>query len=263
MKRIYFLLLFSAAVGTVYSQNKTSGMNSFTISAKPQPVTIDPAHTALIIVDMQNDFGAKGGMFDRAGIDISMIRKVIAPISNVLALARKLKLPVIYLKMGFKPDLSDLGNEGSTNRTRHLRMGVGDTIVTADGTKSRILIRDTWNTDIVTELKPQPNETVIYKHRFSGFYKTELDSVLKKLNISQLIFTGCTTSVCVESTVRDAMFRDYACVVLADCTAEPIGNDFPRTNHDASLLLIQALFGWVSSSEELIKSIKTEALAIH
>ena len=84
------------------------------------------------------------------------------------------------------------------------------------------MIRDTWNTDIVTELTPNRGDTVLYKHRFSGFFETELHAILKRSGIKYLIVTGCTTSICVESTVRDAMFRDYSCVLLKDCAGEPI-----------------------------------------
>src|SRR5262249_7281430 len=217
---------------------------------------IDTARTAVIVVDMQNDFGAKGGMLDRAGIDISGIQKVIAPISKVLVSARQAGIKIIYLKMGFRPDLSDLGAPDSPNRVRHLRYGVGQTMRAPDGRESRILIRDTWNTEIVPELKPQAGDVVIYKNRFSGFYQTELDATLKKLGIKHLIITGCTTSVCGKSTVRDAMFRDYLCVLLGYCVSEPIGYDLPRSNHEATLLLIQTLFGWVSDSNEFTKAIK-------
>src|ERR1051325_10570574 len=124
-----------------------------------------------------------------------------------------------------------------------------------DGTEGRFLIRDTWNTDIIAELKPKTEDTIVYKHRFSGFFETELDEVLKSLGKKYLVITGCTTSVCVESTVRDAMFRDYSSIVLEDCVAEPIGYGLPRSNHDASLLVIQRVLGWVSNSNEFIKSI--------
>ena len=117
-----------------------------------------------------------------------------------------------------------------------------------------MLIRDTWGTDIVDGLKPQAADIVIYKHRFSGFYQTELDSILQKATIKHLIFTGCTTSVCVESTIRDAAFRDYHSVLLADCTSEPIGKDAPRSNHDASILVIEILFGWVSTSQQFLEA---------
>jgi len=162
-------------------------------------------------------------------------------------------MKVVYLKMGFRPDLSDLGSFDSPNRLRHMRLGVGTTLRAPNGTESRILIRDTWNTDIIPELKPQANDIVLYKHRFSGFYQTDLDAILKKIDVTQLLITGCTTSVCVESTVRDAMFRDYRCLLLADCMAEPIGNARQTSNHEGSLLVMQMLFARVSSSEEFVK----------
>jgi ureidoacrylate peracid hydrolase len=210
---------------------------------------------------MQNDFGSEGGMFQRAGIDISMIRRAVAPTARVLAAARKAGIKIIYLKMAFRPDLSDAGSPDSPNRVRHLLFGVGKAVRAPNGAESRMLIRDTWNTDILPELTPKAADIVLYKHRFSGFYQTELDSTLKRLGVKYLIVTGCTTSVCVESTIRDAMFRDYSCVLLADCTAEPIGHDLPRTNHEASLLVIQTLLGWVSGSEEFIRALPRPAAA--
>jgi len=100
-----------------------------------------------------------------------------------------------------------------------------------------------------------------HKHRFSGFFETDLDINLKRLGTRYIIFTGCTTSVCVESTIRDAMFREYSPVLLADSTGEVIGWDLPRTNHDATLLLIEKQFGWVSSSEEFVKVLRATAKA--
>ena len=229
-----------------------------TLNAKPEPIAINPARTAVIVVDMENDFVAKGGMFDRAGADISGAQKAIAPTAKVLAAARQAGLKIIYLKMGYRPDLSDLGATDSVNRTRHLKFGVGQTIRAPDGRESRVLIRDTWDTDIVPELKPQPNDIVLYKTRFSGFYQTDLDATLKKFGIKYLIVTGVTTSICVESTVRDAMFRDYLCVMLRDCMSEPIGHDLPRTNHEASLLNTEVLLGWVSDSEQFVKALSAK-----
>jgi ureidoacrylate peracid hydrolase len=225
------------------------------LDAERDRIGLDLARTAVIVVDMQNDFGSQRGIFDHAGIDISAIRKTIDPTRKVLAVARSAGMKIIYLKMGFRPDLSDLGVEDSPNRMRHLRFGVGQACAAPDGREGRFLIRDTWNTDIVAELTPEPGDFVVYKHRFSGFYETELDDVLRGLGIRNLIFTGCTTSVCVDSTIRDAMFRDYRCVLLADCVAEPIGADLARSNHEASLLTVQALLGWVSSSQRFVQAI--------
>ena len=226
------------------------------LDARPHPFAFSLPTSAVLVVDMQNDFGAEGGMFARAGIDISMIRRAVAPTSNVLAAARRRGLPIVYLKMAFKADLSDAGPADSPNHMRHLRMGVGTLVSAPDGAESRILIRDTWNTDILPELAPMAGDIVIYKHRFSGFFETELDAVLKNRGIKQLVVTGCTTSICVEATIRDAMFRDYACVLLSDCTGEPIGHDMPRSNHDASLLNVEVLFEWVSSSDRFIGALE-------
>ena len=230
---------------------------TFTLDAKPTSITLDTAKTAIVVVDMQNDFGTKGGMFDRAGIDISLIQRAVPPTARVLAAGRKAGIKVVYLKMAYKPDLSDMGAPGSPNRRVHEQiMHVGTTVRAPNGAESRILVRDTWDSDIVDELKPESADTVIYKSRFSGFYETELDNKLKGLGIRYLIVTGCTTSVCVESTIRDAMFRDYSPVLLEDCTAEPVGYGLPRSNHEATLLLIQIMLGWVSSSDKFIKALE-------
>jgi len=201
-------------------------------------LTIAPQKTAVIVVDMQNDFGAENGMIARAG------------------------MTVVYLKMGFAPDLANAGDPGAPNLLRHLALGVGEPVTAPDGRDSLVLIENTWNTDILPELTPQPGDLIVNKHRYSGFFETELDAVLKERGIEFLVFTGCTTSVCVESTLRDAFFRDYRCLLLADCTAEPIGRGLPRDNHEATLLLIELMFGWVSDSAALEKALSGQLAAV-
>ena len=232
------------------------GGRSVTVAAKPVPISLDLAKTVMMVVDMQNGFGSKGGMFDRDGFDLSIIQRAVPPTARVLAAARKARLKIVYLKMGFKPDLSDMGVAGCPNWISNSADHVGTTVRLPNGKEGRILVRDTWNTDIVDELKPEPADLVVYKHRFSGFFETNLDANLKRLGTRYIIFTGCTTSICVESTIRDAMYREYCPVLLADCSGEVLGCDLPRTNHDASLLLIEKQFGWVSSSEEFIKALQ-------
>ena len=231
------------------------------IEAQPAPIQIDAARTAVLVIDMQNDFGAKGGMFDRAGIDVSLIQRAVGPTARVLTAARQAGIPVVYLKMAFQADLSDAGPADAPNWLKHHPVAIGTPVQAPDGTASRILIRDTWNTDILPELAPQAGDFVLYKHRFSGFYATDLDATLKRCGAKYLLVTGCTTSVCVESTIRDAMFRDYCCVLLADCTAEPLGKDFPRSNHEASLFVIGALFGWVSDSAAFLRALEGSSTA--
>lgn len=224
------------------------------VDARPNPFEMVPSQTAVIVVDMQNDFGAEGGLFARACVPISEIQAAVEPTIRVLAAARQSGLKVVYLKMGFEGDLSNAGGPDAPNRVRHLAFGVGKPVAAPDGRESRLLINDTWNTDIVSELTPEEGDLVISKHRFSGFFETDLDAVLKNLGIKNLIFTGCTTSVCVESTLRDAFYRDYRCLLLSDCTAEPLGSDFPRSNYEATLLLIETFFGWVAESAALLQA---------
>ena len=157
--------------------------------------------------------------------------------------------------MAFRSDLLDAGSIDGPNMIKHRRLRVGETITAPDGKASRILIRDTWNTEIVPELAPAADDIVIYKHRYSGFFETDLDSVLKRRSIRSLIFTGCTTSVCVESTLRDAMFRDYTCLLLADCMAEP---GLAGINHEAFLLAVQGQFGWVSESAQFVAAVEEQ-----
>lgn len=230
------------------------------VPSEPEALSIDLERTAVIVVDMQNDFGSKGGLFDRLGIDIKPIQAVVAPIAQVLSSARRVGCPVVFLKMGFQPDLSDAGPSDGPNRIKH-RQHIGDDTHAPDGNKSRTLIRDTWSTDIIPALRPEALDIVVYKHRYSGFYETDLHAILQRHKIKYLVFTGCTTSVCVESTLRDAMFRDYSCLLLADCAAEPIGANLPRSNHLATLLAIQTLFGWVSDSARFLKALETVSAA--
>lgn len=222
------------------------------LAARPAPFPLDPARAAIIVVDMQNDFGSVGGMFDRAGIDISGIGATVAPTARVLAAARQAGMAVVYLQMQHRGDLSDMGRPGTAHHDRHQRLGVGQPVTTPDGQPSLTLIVDTWGTRIVAGLAPNSGDIVVPKHRFSGFFETPLHSILQTRGVQQLVFTGCTTSICVESTLRDAMFRDYACVLLEDCCAEPIGQDNARSNHDASLLTVEVLLGWVSNSDHFL-----------
>ena len=226
-----------------------------TVAARPSPVEFSPESSAVIVVDMQNDFAAAGGMFDRANIDIGCIQAIVPRTAEVLRLARTVGMLVVYVKMAFRPDLADTGGPNSPTWLKHLPLQAGAHVVAPDGSASRVLIRDTWNTNIVTELTPAPGDVVMYKHRYSGFYETELDNVLRDRGVSNLIVTGATTSVCVESTVRDAVFRDYHCLVLEDCTAEPIAFDSPRSNHEASLLVLELLFASITHSTALIDAL--------
>ena len=230
-----------------------------TVVSRPAPLEIDLEQAAVLVIDMQNDFGAPGGMFDRAGIDISGIRAAAAATAHVIAAARAATVPVVYITMEHPADLSNAGPIDGPHLLKHAPLGVGDEVPAPDGTSGRILVSDTWNTQVLDELEPRAGDSRVVKHRYSGFFQTDLDEILRQFAAKYLIVTGCTTSICVESTVRDAMFRDYTCLVIEDCTAEPIGDDLPRTNHEASLLNIELLFGWVADSAALIDAMTLDA----
>lgn len=211
------------------------------VTAPESAEAIDPATTAVLVVDMQNDFASPGGMMDASAIDITAIRETIPPMAASLAAARAAGIPIVFIKMAYEPDLSDFGSANSPNgKLLFGRVSTGS------------LIRGTWGAEVIDELDPQPHDTSIYKTRFSGFYKTDLDEALARLGVKNLVVVGCTTSICVESTIRDAYFRDYEVTLLADCTAEPVGDEFDRSNHDATLHMVETTFGTVSTSADFV-----------
>ncbi|PVG80625.1 cysteine hydrolase [Nocardioides gansuensis] len=232
---------------------------STVIVARPTPFEFDPSATAVVVVDMQNDFGSRGGMFDRAGIDIAEVQAIVPNIREVLGAARASGVLVVYLKMAFQPDLADSGYPSSPTWLKHAPFKVGSEVTSPAGEPSRTLIRDTWSTDIVPDLTPQPDDLVVYKSRFSGFFGTELHEILQQRGVQRLIVVGATTSVCVDSTVRDAMFRDYHCLVVSDATAEPIAADAPRSNHEASLLTFELLFAHVATTADVVAALSATA----
>jgi ureidoacrylate peracid hydrolase len=219
------------------------------LDARPEALDLDPRRVAMIVIDAQNDFASPGGMFERAGIDISGIAAAARATRPVLDAVRAAGIPVVYLNMEHAPDLSDAGPPEGPHRVKHRPLALGDAVDAPDGSPSRILVTETWNTRNVQDLAPEPGDIVVSKHRYSGFFETELDDVLRGLGVTQLLVAGCTTSVCVDSTVRDATFRDYTCIVLEDCTAEPLGT------HEASLRVIETLFGWVSNTTAVLEAL--------
>ena len=218
--------------------------------AQPTTFAFEPPSTAILVIDMQNDFGSPGGMFDLAGVPIHGIQAAAPRIAAVLDAGRRARMPVIYVKMGFRPDLSDLGGPDAPNRERHQPMRVGEE-VSAGGRTWRILVRGGWGTEIIEALRPEPGDIELWKHRYSAFFETELDAILKQRGVRSLVITGCTTSVCIESTVRDAFFRDYRCLLLSDCMAEPIGEQ----DHESTLRVLSVLFAWTAPSDAFLTAL--------
>jgi ureidoacrylate peracid hydrolase len=189
------LVVQGGAVRSALAEEANAQVIRARIPVRPAPIEISLSSTGVIVVDMQNNFVSKSGLLDRIGANISMIQRAVRPTSEVIAAGRKLGMKIIYLKMAFKTDLSDVGPEGLPNWIAHQSAGVGKTMTAPDGRIGRILIRDTWNTEVVAELKPQTQDLQIYKHRYSGFFDTDLDAKLKRHGVRNLLVTGCTTSV--------------------------------------------------------------------
>lgn len=222
-----------------------------TIPAKPEPVKVDLARTAVVIVDMQNSFATKGGMFDLVGQDISAAKGVIQTIKKTADAARAAGAKVIYLVYEYAADMSDSGGPGSPNWYKEFGLVAMNK---NPQYKGKFLIKGSWDAAVVDELKPQSGDVVIGKSRYSGFRGTSLDVVLKTYNIKYLVFTGIATNVCVESTLRDAYFLDYWPILVSDGT----NNAGPPITQQATLWNIEALFGWVTTSNDFVKAISAK-----
>ena len=207
-----------------------------------------PSNTALVIIDMQIDFCLPGGYCDVMGADISHTGAVIEPISKVLGAAREAGLTVIHTREGHRPDLADLNDN---KRWRSARAGaeIGST-----GPCGRILTRGEPGWEIVPELTPLSDEPVVDKPGKGAFYATDIEQILRRRGIRNLIFTGVTSDCCVHTTMRDANDRGYECLLLTDCSAAT-----STENHDAIVRITalgKGLFGCVAPSSELLKCLE-------
>lgn len=212
------------------------------VEAAPEPITIDAAKTAVIMIDMQRDFLEPGGFGESLGNDVSLLQKAVEPCKALLSLARKAGLLVIHTREGHRPDLSDAPRAKVERGAPSMRIG-------AQGPMGRILVRGEAGHDIIPELYPLPGEPIVDKPGKGAFYATDLGSILQHRGIESLIVCGVTTEVCVHTTVREANDRGYKCIVPGDCC----GSYFPEF-HEMGLRMIQAqggIFGWVSDSKKL------------
>ena len=222
-----------------------------TLNARPEPLSIDLARTALIVVDMQNAFASKGGMFDLAGFDISGAAPAIEVNRRLLDAARKAGLAVVHLQMTFKPDLSDAGDVTSPAYHKELALRMMRDRPELSG---KLLIENTWDWQFVDALKPAPGEHVVKKSRYNGFIRTDLDAHLRAKGIRHLLFTGIATNVCVESTARHAFFNEFWPILIEDA----MNNSGPDFNRQATLWNFEHVFGWVTQSRDVIAVLQTQ-----
>ena len=220
---------------------------AISVTAAPYAFTMDPATTALIVIDMQRDFLEEGGFGAGLGNDVSLLAKVVEPLSRTLDAARATSMTIVHTREGHRPDLADCP---PAKRARgHLDVGIGDL-----GPKGRILVRGEEGHGIIDELAPIEGEIVLDKPGKGAFYATDLELMLRNRGITSLVVTGVTTEVCVHTTVREANDRGFECLVLEDCC----GSYFPEF-HEVGLRMIAAqggIFGWVAPSAELLAALR-------
>jgi len=217
------------------------------IEAEPYPLEFDLTTSILLMIDMQRDFLEAGGIGDRIGNDLSLVRRTIKPCQEVLRIARGSGIFVVHTRQGYRTDLSDAG-PSRVERGKFARR-IGD-----PGPLGRLLVRGELGHEIIPELAPLSSEPVIDKPGHGAFYATDLLHILTARHARTLIVCGVTTEVCVSSTVREANDRGFECVVLSDC----VGSYVPELQR-ASLEMIKAhdgIFGWVSTSGNLAEALR-------
>ena len=220
--------------------------STLSIEAEPYAFDIQPGRCALLIIDMQRDFLESGGFGEALGNDVAQLRRAIEPNRRLLNAWRKAGLAVIHTREGHRPDLSDLPPAKKVRG--RAKIAIGDL-----GPMGRILVRGEAGHDIIPELYPLPHEPIIDKPGKGAFFATDLHAILRHGGIEQLVVTGVTTEVCVNTTVREANDRGYNCLVPEDC----VGSYFPEFQ-EMGLKMIKAqggIFGWVSHSEKIFSAL--------
>jgi len=214
-----------------------------TLPARPESLPIEPSETALIVVDMQNAYASQGGYLDLAGFDIAGAAAVIDKIALLVEAARAAGVTVVFFQNGWDPDYVEAGGPGSPNWWKSNALKTMRDKPELQGT---LLAKGTWDYALVDRLTPQPGDIVIEKPRYSAFYNTSLDSMLRARGIKTLAFCGIATNVCVESTLRDGFFLEYFGVLLEDATHQA----GPAFLQEASVYNVEKFFGWVSNTAD-------------
>ncbi|HTP95245.1 MAG TPA: cysteine hydrolase family protein [Burkholderiales bacterium] len=221
------------------------------LAAEPQSVIVDLRRSAIIVIDMQNDFCAKNGWVDHLGVDYTPDRAPIAPLQRLLPALRKAGVPVIWVNWGNRPDLANMPpNQIHLYKPHGHGIGLGDPL---PGSGAHVLEKDSWAAAVVDELEQKPEDLKVDKYRISGFWDTPLDSILRNLGIRSIFFTGVNTDQCVLHSLTDANFLGYGCILVEDCCA----TTSPAFCTEATVWNVKKCFGFVSDSRRIIEALGT------
>ena len=212
-------------------------------TARPYPWRFDPAHTALVVIDMQRDFVEPGGFGEALGNDVSRLQAIVPTLRRLLDAWRAAGLPVLHTREAHAADLSDCPPAKLTRGNPRLRIG-------DPGPMGRILVAGEPGNQIIPELAPLPGEWVIDKPGKGMFHATAVDTLLRGRGITHLVFTGVTTEVCVQTSLREANDRGYECLLVEDATE----SYFPEFKA-ATLAMVTAqgaIVGWTACADDLI-----------
>jgi nicotinamidase-related amidase len=216
-----------------------------TVAAGPKTLTLDLARTAIVVVDMQNDFCHPQGWLAHIGVDVAPARRPIEPLARLLPLLRAVDVPVIWVNWGNRPDRMNLSPS-----VLHVYKPSGEGIGLGDplpGSGAKVLESGSWAAAIVDELAVEAADIQVSKYRMSGFQDTALDSILRNLNVTTLLFAGVNADQCVMCTLQDANFLGYDCVMLEDCSA----TTSPDYCMAATVYNVRTCFGFVMASAGL------------
>lgn len=217
--------------------------------AAPQPVEIDLARTALIVVDMQNDFCHPEGWFAQKGLGIRAARKPIPVLQTLLPAGRQAGGALVWLNWGVRADRANLSPTIQFKGKRSADgVGYAEASPIDHGPS---LVQGSWGAQVIDELMVAPGDITVHKHRLSGFWDNELDSVLRNRGITTLLFAGINTDRCVFSTLQDGAFLGYDCVLLQDACSTPS----PAYVSKGVLYIVQLLHGFVASAASLMRAL--------
>jgi nicotinamidase-related amidase len=222
-------------------------MKPLTVHARPFPFALAPGRAALVIIDMQRDFIEPGGFGAALGNDVRLLEAAVAPARALLAAWRARGWPVVHTRESHAPDLSDCPPAKRDRGQPALRIG-------DPGPMGRLLVRGEPGCEIVPTLAPRPGETVIDKPGKGAFHATPLQPTLQQLGVTQLVFAGVTTEVCVQTTMREANDRGYECLLVEEATA----SYFPEFKAAAIEMMVAqgGIVGWAAPLAAVLQALQ-------